>query len=113
MKPADLDLGESSSATRLYKPTLLVCFAAAGSAWSRNIGDVRSCVNPETAGRDTMAEEAKQAPEKKAPEAKEAAPAAPAAAAPTAKPAEAKKGAGSKGMYHYMGEAWKDQQNPV
>jgi len=75
-------------------------------------------VNPETAGCDTMAEEAKQAPEKKerkvkkAPEAKEAAPAAPAATAPAEKPAEAKKGAGSKGMYHYMGEAWKNLGSP-
>jgi large subunit ribosomal protein L15e len=71
-------------------------------------------VNPETAGCDTMAEEAKQAPEKKerkakkAPETKDAAIVAPAAAVPAAKPAEA-----TKGMYHYMGEAWKDQQNPV
>lgn len=59
-------------------------------------------------------EEAKAAPEekerkaKKAPETKEAAPAAPEAPAPAAKPAEAKKSAGSKGMYHYMGEAWKN-----
>ena len=97
----------------------MVSPAAARSAWSRKIGDVRVCVNPETAGCDTMADEAKQAPAKKekktkTPEAKkEAAPAAPApAAAPTEKPGEPKKGVGSKGMYHYMGEAWKDLGNP-
>jgi large subunit ribosomal protein L15e len=89
----------------------LVTPAAARSAWSRKIGDVRTRVNPETAGCDTMAEEATEAPEKKerkakkAPEAKEAATAAP---APAEKPVEAKKGAGSRGMYYYMGEAWKD-----
>jgi len=97
----------------------LVIPAAARSAWSRKIGDVRACVNPETAGCDTMAEEAKQAPAKKekklkTPEAKiEAAPAAPApAAAPSETPGEPKKGVGSRGMYHYMGEAWKDLGNP-
>jgi len=80
---------------------------------------VRACVNPETAGCDTMAEEAKQAPVKKerkvkTPEAKkeETAPTAPApTAAPAAEPGEAKKGVGSRGMYHYMGEAWKDLGN--
>jgi len=73
-------------------------------------------VNPETAGCDTMADEAKKAPEKKerkakTPEAKtEAAPAAP-VTAPTQKPGEPKKGVGSRGMYHYMGEAWKDLES--
>ena len=97
----------------------MVIPAAARSAWSRKIGDVRACVNPETAGCDTMAEEAKKAPAKKekklkTPEAKiEAAPAAPApAAAPSETPGEPKKGVGSRGMYHYMGEAWKDLGNP-
>lgn len=75
-------------------------------------------MNPETAGCDTMAEEAKQAPAKKerkvkTPEAKkEAAPAGPApAAAPAERLGEPKKGVGSRGMYHYMGEAWKDLGN--
>ncbi len=51
-----------------------------------------------------MAEEAKSAPKK---ERKVKAPAEAPAAAP-APVAEAKKGGPAKGMYHYIGEAWKD-----
>jgi large subunit ribosomal protein L15e len=65
-----------------------------------------------------MAEEAKEAPVKKerkvkkAPVVEAAAPAAPVAPAPAAKPEDKKKGAGSKSMYHYMGEAWKNLHSP-
>lgn len=55
-----------------------------------------------------MAEEAKSAPKK---ERKERAPAEAPAAAPEpaqAKAADVKKGGPAKGMYHYIGEAWKD-----
>ncbi len=58
-----------------------------------------------------MAEEAKKAPSRKERKTKAPAEAPVVTPQPEAKAPEAKKPVGSRGMYHYMGEAWKDQSN--